>query len=182
MYSLRIYLWKPGHPKAPQLSHQISLVDIMNNLPTSIKEESFKSEEEFATDLKGFLENNPLQIFKQNLDNQIIEKHGYTSLVLGQVKCDSCDRVISSKNMKRHKRLLHEKTQVKSTIQCDRCDKWVSNVFSLSRHMKLVHNANNENSNRKEDLWFQSSAIGDKVTNHRLNIFSQIRHICISFK
>ena len=138
--------------KLHRLSHQISLVDIMNNLPTSIKEESFKSEEEFVTDLKGFLENNPLQIFKQNLDTQIIEKHGYTSLVLGQVKCDSCDRVISSKNMKRHKRLVHEKTQVKSTIQCDRCDKWVSNVLSLSRHMKLVHNAKNENSNRKEDL------------------------------
>ena len=70
--------------KLHRLSHQISLVDIMNNLPTSIKEESFKSEEEFVTDLKGFLENNPLKIFKQNLDNQIIENMDIPHLFLAK--------------------------------------------------------------------------------------------------
>ena len=39
------------------LSHKISLEDIMKNLPASIKEASFKSEDEFQADLKIFLDN-----------------------------------------------------------------------------------------------------------------------------
>ena len=122
--------------KLHTLSHQISLVDIMNNLPTSIKEESFKSEEEFLTDLKGFLENNPVQVFKQNLHNQTIEKHEYTSLDSGQMKCDSCDRVISSKNMKRHMREVHE-----TDAECKKCGKKFKYKSSLPRHMRQAHSS-----------------------------------------
>ena len=43
--------------KLHALSHQISLVDIMKNLPPSIKEASFKTEDEFKADLKIFLDN-----------------------------------------------------------------------------------------------------------------------------
>ena len=40
--------------KPHALSHQISLVDIMKNLPVSIKEASFKIEDEFQEDQKIF--------------------------------------------------------------------------------------------------------------------------------
>ena len=50
------------------------------------------------------------------------------------------------------KREKSQSATLKSPIQCDRCDKWVSNAFSLSRHMRLVHHAINEISNRNENL------------------------------
>ena len=68
-----------------------------------------------------------------------------------KVQCEEseCNAVIKSNGLKKHKRLVHEKGRVKSTIQCDRFDKWVSNVFSLSRHMGLVHNAKKRKQQQK---------------------------------
>ena len=43
--------------KLHTISHQISLVDIMKNLPPSIKDASFKTEDEFQADLKTFFDN-----------------------------------------------------------------------------------------------------------------------------
>ena len=73
------------------LSHQMSLVDIMNNLPTSIKEESFKSEEEFLAALKGFLKNNSVPIFNKSPSANL------------KVKCNEleCNAVIKSRGLRK---------------------------------------------------------------------------------
>ena len=77
----------------------MSLVDIMNNLPTSIKEESFKSEEEFLTYLKGFLENNPVPIINQSPSANL------------KVKCDEseCNAVIKSKGLRKTQKATSRK-------------------------------------------------------------------------
>ena len=43
--------------KLHALCHQISVEDIMKKLPLSIKEASFKTEDEFQTDVKNFFNN-----------------------------------------------------------------------------------------------------------------------------
>ena len=74
--------------KLHAVSHQISLMDIMTNLPASIKEASFKTEDEFFTDLKGFLENSS------------VAKSEDKELTL-TVECGECDKKLQLRKIRK---------------------------------------------------------------------------------
>ena len=116
-----------------ELSHQISLVDIMKNLPPSIKEASFKTEDEFETDLKIFL------------DNSSVSSSEYKSMISDHkdltVECKECGkRFTRNSSMKRHTKTAHKpENPEESRIDCKNCGMNFS-VESLARHMQNVHN------------------------------------------
>ena len=89
--------------KLHALAHQISMVDIMSNLPESIKEASFKSEDEFLTDLKGFLEISSVTNSEQK-----------SSALPYKVECGECSKKMRRAwNLERHKQLVHGHKKIK---------------------------------------------------------------------
>ena len=71
------------------LSHQISLEDIMKNLPASIKEASFKSEDEFQADLKNFLHNSSSSNSEYQLWTSNYKEKDKTKE--SRIECRNCD-------------------------------------------------------------------------------------------
>ena len=121
--------------KLHAVSHQISLMDIMTNLPASIKEASFKTEDEFLTDLKGFLQNS--SVAKSDDKERTLT-----------VECGECDLKLQPRNLKRHRRLVHEKNVVKkeeqANVECKSCGQRFVCKSSFPRHILQVHNSNEE--------------------------------------
>ena len=114
-----------------------------SSLPRHMRQAHSSDEQYYST----FEISDPVKRIEFEID---IKREKSQSATL-KVKCEESECGDKIQMSQKHKRLAHEKI-VKSTIQCDRCDKWVSNAFSLSRHMRLVHHAINEISNRNENL------------------------------
>ena len=123
--------------KLHALSHQISPGDIMNNLPLSIKEASFEDENEFLSDLKGFLENSPTI------------KTKFDSLVSNRSECEECGKLSHSDSLRKHKRQIDRKPpSLKSEhdasasnyakVECAKCKKCLQ-PKNLKRHERQFH-------------------------------------------
>ena len=120
-------------PKLHALSHKLSLVDIMRNLPPSIKEASFKNEDEFHTDLKDFLDNSEYEYLTPNRKQLIVE-------------CRECGKKLKRKSLFKHLRNVHhssvknsrpESLTLNQKVACKDCGKLFSTNYNLKRHRKL---------------------------------------------
>ena len=119
--------------KLHALSHQINLADIMKNLPSSIKEASFKTEDEFQTDLKIFLDNSsPNSSEYENL----------TSYDEGpEVECTKCKKKFALQSIKSHMIRVHEENDTKELrFKCKECEN-ILRVKNFKRHMRTVHSS-----------------------------------------
>ena len=142
--------------KLHALSHQISLVDIMKNLPPSIKEASFNTEDEFLADLKIFFDNSSVgnsEFESSNLKQLTVEckecekrfssKKGLREHLKDphnglKVECKECGKTFSSKKcLREHLRNTHSGLKV----DCKNCGKKLK-AKHISRHMRDVHNEN----------------------------------------
>ena len=124
--------------KLHALSHQISLVDIMKNLPPSIKEASFKTEDEFQTDLKIFLDNSSVSSseyqYMASCDEGLV------------VECIECGKKMASQSIKRHMVGVHEQNSTKKLrFKCKECGE-ISCATSFKRHMRTIHSAKSSES------------------------------------
>ena len=168
--------------KLHALSHQISLVDIMKNLPPSIKEASFKTEDEFQEDLKIFLEhssvrNSESEPLRSNHKEFTIEctecgkklsSHGslkkHTKMVHEpefRIECEKCGKKFHTDSIRRHMRNVHKENTNESLSDCKNCGKKLQ-TESLPRHMINVHNG--EKSNKCNQCDFASSRADNLMT------------------
>ena len=116
--------------KLHALSHQLSLLDIMKNLPPSIKEASFKTEDEFQADLKIFLD-------KSSVGNSELESLIPNDKQL-KVECEECGKRFSKlSNLKIHTKSNHESDE--SKVKCEDCGKIFSSKKSVREHYKHIH-------------------------------------------
>ena len=141
--------------------HQANVADIMENLPKSIKDTSFKTKEEFQTDLNIFIQQNTWN--NTEIDSFISKCKGFL------VDCKECGKTITSKNMRKHVKNIHERKETKEMSpvsifkdekpnnlvsclpsykelkkeqlykECKECGKSL-NARSMPRHMRGVHN------------------------------------------
>ena len=131
----------------------------MKNLPSSIKEASFKTEDEFQTDLKIFLDNsfssNPeyenlasydegpkvestkceKKLALQSVKSHMITFHEQNDTKKSRFKCEECGNILCVKSFKRHMSTVHSP---KIKVECTECGKEVSSE-SLKRHTRRAH-------------------------------------------
>ena len=125
--------------KLHALSHQLSLLDIMKNLPPSIKEASFKTEDEFQADLNIFLDNSSVR----NLECESLTSNDkeYTDAEVGNElkthdreksnKCSQCEYASSrATNLRAH---LKTHSREKAN-KCKQCDYASYSAQNLKRH------------------------------------------------
>ena len=146
-----------GILKLHALSHQISLVDIMKNLPLSIKEASFETEDEFQTDLKIFLDNSSSdsltsyddeKLASQSVKGPMIRVHDPYDTKEPRFKCEECGKIIYQKSFKRHMRRIHSFVSNSEydkglKVECTECGKKLTSQ-SLKRHIMRTHGRDKE--------------------------------------
>ena len=118
--------------KLHALGHQISVVDIMKKLPLSIREASFKTEDEFQTAVKIFFEKNPFT----NSENNLLASN-YDGLA---DECKEGGKKLALKTLRVHGQNITKELGVK----CNVCLKTMT-VSSLKRHTKRAHEQDNKN-------------------------------------
>ena len=100
----------------------------MKNLPASIKEASFKTEDEFQADLKTFLDKTSvinLEFESLTTDHEQLK-----------VECKRCGKIFSSNaGAKAHFRYAHTVQKA----ECKECGQRFSKPSNLKRHTKIVH-------------------------------------------
>ena len=160
--------------KLHALSHQISPGDIMNNLPLSIKEASFEDENEFLSDLKGFLENFPSI------------KTKFDSLVSNLRECEECGKLLHSDSLRKHRRQIHRKPpSLKSEhdasasnyakVECAKCKK-CSQPKNLKRHERQFHGEPTSFKSDQEEMPHNGTI--SQLSKHLLNHTKVKIHTC----